>query len=286
VRIQNPTDSVLESGPVTVFGEGKFVGEGLAEPIPARSMAFVPFALDRQVVVEKKEDERDRIARILSVQRGVFSTEVQHTRRTTLTLNNRLGEKATVYVRHTPAAGFAITSPKVSERLGAAYLFPVTLAAHEKVELEIEEASPLYRTADIRSPAGMELVSVFLSSAAMEGPLKGEVATLLELQKKMGNVEQQITTQREAISEYKARMDELHAQVVTLRAVKSAGPLIGTLEKKLGEISDKLGKKTVDLVAMQEALMVSRIKFQDGVSELTLEKKSGSAGTSRAASRD
>src|SRR6185369_1670934 len=37
VRLQNPTDSVLESGPVTVFGEGRFVGEGLCEPIPAKS---------------------------------------------------------------------------------------------------------------------------------------------------------------------------------------------------------------------------------------------------------
>ena len=32
VRIKNPTDSTLESGPVTVFGEGRFIGEGLAEP--------------------------------------------------------------------------------------------------------------------------------------------------------------------------------------------------------------------------------------------------------------
>jgi hypothetical protein len=48
VRIKNPTDSVLESGPVTVFGDGKFIGEGLSEPIPARSTAFIPFALDRQ----------------------------------------------------------------------------------------------------------------------------------------------------------------------------------------------------------------------------------------------
>ena len=33
IRIRNPTDSVLESGPVTVFGEGKFIGEGLCDPI-------------------------------------------------------------------------------------------------------------------------------------------------------------------------------------------------------------------------------------------------------------
>lgn len=75
----------LESGPVTVFGEGRFIGEGMCEPIPARSIAFVPFALDRQIVVERKDAERDEIARIISVQRGVFSSEIQHTKRTSNT---------------------------------------------------------------------------------------------------------------------------------------------------------------------------------------------------------
>ena len=51
------TDSTLESGPVSVFGDGKFIGEGLSEPIPAKTTAFVPFALDRQIV---NDEERGR----------------------------------------------------------------------------------------------------------------------------------------------------------------------------------------------------------------------------------
>ncbi len=120
VRIKNPTDSALESGPVTVFGEGKFIGEGLSELIPARSTAFVPFALDRQILVERKENEVDAISRILTVQRGVFSTEVQHTKRSTLILNNRLGEKATVYIRHTVAEGYKLTKSPPAASASAA----------------------------------------------------------------------------------------------------------------------------------------------------------------------
>jgi uncharacterized coiled-coil DUF342 family protein len=89
----------------------------------------------------------------------------------------------------------------------------------------------------------------------------------------MANTEQQITTGREQMEEYRARMNELHAQVVTLKAVKTAGPLMQSLEKKLQEVSDKLSKATIDLVSLQEKLMVARIKFQDGVADLSLEKK-------------
>lgn len=274
VHIKNPTDSVLESGPVTVFGEGKFIGEGIVEPIPAHSMAFVPFALDRQIAVERKEADVDRIARILTVQRGVFSTEVQHTRRTTLILNNRMAEAATVYVRHTVADGYKLTKgPESKERLGAAYLFRVDVVASGQAEVVIEEATPVLRTTDIRSSDGMDMVTTYISSAAVEGSLKGAVAELLRLNKEMANTEQQITTMRETMQEYRTRMDELHAQIVTLKAVRTAGPLMQSLEKKLSEVSDRLSKATIDLVGLQEKLMVARIKFQDGVADLSLEKK-------------
>jgi hypothetical protein len=274
VRIKNPTDSALESGPVTVFGEGKFIGEGMSEPIPSRSVAFVPFALDRQIVVEKKESDHDRIARILTVQRGVFSTEVQHTKRRSLILNNRLSERATVYVKHTVREGYKLTkAPEKRDRLGTAYLFRVDIEPGGKAEMEIEEATPLFKSTDIRSNVGMEQVSAYLSEAAAEGPLKTQVTELLRLHKEMANATQQIQTTREQMEEYRARMDELHAQVLTLKAVKTAGPLMQNLEKKLSEVSDKLSKATIDLVALQEKLMVARIKFQDGVADLSLEKK-------------
>ena len=274
VRIRNSEESALESGPVTVFGDGKFIGEGMSEPIPARSVAFVPFALDRQVVVEKKAGEHDHISRILTVQRGVFSTEVQHTKKTTLTFSNRLADRATVYVKHTVAEGYKLTkAPDKRDKLGSAYLFRVDVEPNAKAELVIEEATPLFKSVDVRSNVGMEQVSVFLSSAAVDGPLKDKFAELLKLHREMANTEQHIQTVRDQMEEYRARMDELHAQVVTLKAVRTAGALMQNLERKLSEMSDKLSKATIELVALQEKLMVTRVKFQDGVADLTLAKK-------------
>ena len=274
VRIKNPTDSVLETGPVTVFGDGKFVGEGLTEPIPAKSVAFIPFALDRQVLVETEEDSVDKIAKIITVQRGVFSTEVQHTRRTKLTLNNRTAEKAVVYIRHTVPEGYSLTKPEdAKEKLGSAYLLKVEIEPRAKKDITIEEATPLFKSTDIRSNVGMDMVVAYLSQSATEGPLKEKVDNLLKIQREIGNIEQKITTMHEQMDEYRARMDELHVQLVSLKAVKTAGPLMQSLEKKLDEVSEKLSKATIDLVSEQEKLMVAKIKFQDGVAELSLEKK-------------
>ena len=292
LRFRNPTDNALESGPVSVFGDGKFIGEGMAEPIPAHSVAFVPFALDRQIVVERKDAERDAIARIITVQRGVFSTEVQHTKKATFTLFNRAGEKATVYLKHTVAPGYKLTkfpdsrSPAPgaadsSDHLAGANLFKIELEPNGKADVVIEESTPVFKTTDIRTPGGMDLVRAYLSNAALEGPLRGQVEKLLKTHADMAKIEQQIATAHEQMAEYRQRMDELHAQLVTLKAVKTAGPLMGHLEKKLQEISEKLSKQTVDVVALQEKLMVARVEFQTGVADLTLEKK----GDERAAQK-
>ena len=283
VRIKNPTDSELESGPVTVFGDGRFIGEGLCEPIPAHATAFVPFALDRQIVVEAVAGEHDDISRIITVQRGVFETEVQHTRKQTLVLHNRLAEKVTVYLRHTVAPGYALTkSPPIAEKISGAHLFKVELPPSGKQEVIVEEATPIFKTADIRSPGGMEMVRVYLSAAATQGPLKAKVADLIKLQQDIGTLEQRIITTREQMGEYRMRMDELHLQIVTLRAVKSAGPLMQSLEKKMTEVSDRLSKSTIDLVGLQEKLMIARVNFQDGVADLSLEpKEKGTVVTSK-----
>jgi soluble cytochrome b562 len=272
VRLKNPTNSVLESGPVAVFGEDGFIGEGMSEPIPAKSYAFVPFALDRQIVVERKDDQRDAIARILTVQRGVFSTEVKHTKKKTLTLTNRMQDKATVYIKHAVTAGYKLTkAPTSQERMGESYLFKIDVPAGAKVDVDIEEETPVFKSTDIRSNVGMEMIRAYLSTAALTGKLKESVTKLLELQKEMANLDQRIATSREQMNEYRNRMDELHAQIVTLKVVKSGGPLMQSLEKKMQEVSDRLSKATIDLVALQEKQMLARISFQDGVAELSFE---------------
>jgi OmpA family len=275
VRFKNPTDSQLEQGPVSVFGEGRFIGEGLTEPIPAKSTAFVPFALDRQIVVERKDGEKDEVSRIITVQRGVFSTEIKHAKHRTLTFYNRSSEAGVVYIRHTLTPGYSFTAatPKMAEKLGAAQLFRIEVPAQGKTEVKIEEATPVFRSTDLRTPVGLEMIKAYVSQAAVDGGLKAAVGELIKLNTEMANIEQRINLVREQQNEYRARMDELHVQIVTLKAVKTAGPMMASLEKKLQEMSDRVSKATLELVGLQEKLMVSRIKFQDGVSELTLEKQ-------------
>jgi hypothetical protein len=91
------------------------------------------------------------------------------------------------------------------------------------------------------------------------------------------------------MGEFRARMDELHTQIVSLTEVKAGGALLRHLQQKMKEISDRVDKATVAIVEHQEKLMLARIRFQDGVAELTLDAKPSQAApaprSARAGSR-
>ena len=118
--------------------------------------------------------------------------------------------------------------------------------------------------------AAADLVRAYLSSAVTSGPLKKSVEHLLAVHADMTKIEQQIATARDQMGEYRTRMDEIHAQLVTLKAVRTSGELMATLRAKLAEMSERMQKTTIEIVETQEKLMLSRVKFQNQLAELKL----------------
>ena len=135
VRIENPSKYTLDSGPFTVYSDNQFLGEGLSEAIPAKSSAFIPYALDKKVLVDPVVDTREEIDRLITIERGVVRTETKRIRRTKLAFVNRGANSAKVIVRHAVPKGWKLrTSDKRAEKLRGAYLFPVTIPAKGSVK--------------------------------------------------------------------------------------------------------------------------------------------------------
>jgi hypothetical protein len=282
VRLKNPTDSTLEPGPVTVYGDGRFIGEGLTEPIPPHASVVVPFALDRQVVVERKRDTENQIAGLLTLQRGILRASVQHLRRTHVTLTNRLGTDAKVFIRHTLQEGFELTrGPETVEKVGVAHLFEVSVPAGETRTVEIAEATPIERTLDLGHPEGIAMVQAWLEGSGKEVAFASQMKALLAIHTEIADTEEKIDNLRQRLQDYRTRMDELHAQIVTLQAVKTGGALMKHLKAKMTEVSEKVQETTIKVVDQEESLMLARIRFQDGLAELTLESKAGAATAAR-----
>ncbi|HMG57868.1 MAG TPA: OmpA family protein, partial [Kofleriaceae bacterium] len=233
VRFKNPTDSTLETGPVTVYGQERFIGEGLTEPIPPKASAVVPFALDRQIVIERNDGQDDRIARLISLQRGILTAEVQHVRRRKLALTNRLNQIAKVFIRHTVNKGWSLVeSPPAFERVGDAHLFEVQLKPGETRDVMIAEATPIQSTLDLSADVTLEMMKLWVDAPDGARELKDQLRKLLGIHRSLVDLAQEQDSMRRRLADYRGRMDELHGQIVTLQAVKTGGELMGHLKTK------------------------------------------------------
>jgi hypothetical protein len=271
VRLDNPTDDTLEPGPVTVYGENRFIGEGITEPVPPKASVVVPFALDRQVLVSRNTNESDRIAKLVTVERGVITAEVQHRRDARFTVTSRLTKPTKVYLRHRLETGWElIDTPSAFMKVGDSHLFEVDLGAGETKYVTIAEATPMQRTLSLDSQAALDMMRVFVEEPDASPELKKQIVALLDTQRTAADLVDRIETLRDQLAEYRARAGELHAQLVTLKLVKSGGELMSQLRARLADTSDRTQKTTLAIVDAQEKLMLTRLKFANQLGDLRL----------------
>ncbi len=271
VRFRNPTDSTLETGPVTVYGNERFIGEGLTEPIPPKASAVVPYALDRQIVVERNDGEEDKISKLVTLQRGVLTAQVQHIRHRKLTVTNRMNQVARVYIRHTMNKGWTLLeAPPQFERVGDAHLFEVDLKPLESRDVVIDEATPIERTLDLNTDVTLDMMKVYVEAPDGAPGVKEQLKKLLALHRTAVDLVEEQTSLHRRLDEYRERMDELHGQILTLTAVKTGGDLMGHLKTKMKEISDRVQKTTIALVDSEEKIMLTRVEFQDALADFAL----------------
>ena len=271
VRLDNPTDDTLEPGPVTVYGDNRFIGEGITEAVPPKASVVVPFALDRQVMVSRNTRESDRIAKLVTVERGVVTAEVQHRREARFTVTSRLTNPTKVYLRHRLESGWElIEKPSSFMKVGDSHLFEVTLGPGETKYVTIAEATPVQRTVSLDSAEGLDMMKVFIEEPDASPALKKQVRALLATQRSAADLEDRIETLRDQLLEYRARAGELHAQVVTLRLVKTGGALMSQLRARLAEMSERTQKTTLAIVDAQEQLMLKRLEFGNQLADLRL----------------
>ena len=271
VRLRNPTDSTLETGPVTVYGQERFIGEGLTDPIPPNASVVVPFALDRQIIIDRDASQENRISRMVTLQRGILTAEVQHIKRTKLTITSRLPTPSKLFLRHSVGKGWTlIDSPKSFERLGDAHLFAIDLGPNQQKTIEIAEATPMERTMDLSADVTLDMLKLFVNAPEMTADLKTQLNGLLAIHREVADMIEREANLRKKLGDYRERMDELHVQLVSLQLVKTGGDLLSHLRIKMKDISDRVQKTTIEVVDTEEKIMLARIRFADALAELSL----------------
>ncbi len=274
IRFKNSTPFVLEPGPIAIFAEGSFVGEGLSEAVGTGTSATIPFAVETDMLVTQSTKYDGSEMRLVRLVRGVL--EVERFNRTTTTWTVKSATKKdgfTLLVRHGRAGyGYSLKDrPAGTEDLPDAYLIPLQVRAGSREgTLDVVEQTPSRTSLSIWDGSAVKLLETIVATNDVTPEVKQRLMPIVKLRQELSRIDEQIdglTRQRQELDQ---RADETRQNLESLKKDPQAGALRARLGARLEQFTqdgDKLGRQLVEL---QSKRMEAKIAVQDAIQDLDI----------------
>jgi hypothetical protein len=273
VRFENATTGLLERGPIAVFGEGQFLGQGMLDPLPPKGKATVPFALDRAIAVSSERQSTEQSARLFRIEAGALFIERDSVTKTTYKVVSGSDEASKLIVRHARMPSARLFKPPAGTEDDIATstaLVPIPLKPRGRAELVVDERQAVQQGMDWLHPLADEAVKGYLSDPRADRGVAqklSEAWTLREALKKATDRERALETEQREL-EKSSRETRLSLEAIEKN--NQAGDLRVKLTKRLGEVTTRLDKLTKELVELRLTLGEAQVRFRESIREIKL----------------
>ncbi len=274
-RIELPAGLGLEPGPVAVYAEGAFAGEGLMQRTAGGEVTYLPYAVDGGTRVRVSTNGDEQPQRLVSIDRGVALVENAVIRRTRYVIEAGARPAARIFVRHVPASGFTMGElPPGAERGDHAVLVPLPLAAGRTSTLVIEERQPVERRLAILDRDGATL-GLYLEGTNLPPAMLARVKAIAAARGELGKIETEQVSLRQQLADATARAGDLERSIATV--AKLPGADAAELRKRLlaglTAATTRADDVSRALATSSARAIEARIKVQTEIEGLTLEQE-------------
>ena len=227
IRFKNSTPFALESGPISIYSGGSFVGEGISEPVSAGVPVTIPFAVESGILVESKQQYAGDEMRLVKIVRGVIEVESFARRTTTWHVHLQQPRKGAtlVYIRHPKAGGSyeLVPRPAGTEDLPDAYLVPVSVAeGGVEQKQEVVEQTPSRSQLSIWDNRALVLFEGVLAQGALDPAIRAKLDPIVKLRQEIGKIDTQIEGTTHQRNELDLRAGETRASLMSIQKDTSA----------------------------------------------------------------
>lgn len=274
VRLTNNTGAVLEKGPLSVLSQGAFLGQGVMDTLPRDAHSFVPFALDKTVVVEPQANYSEEQGALVRVQRNLVTVQRFSQRKTLYNVRNGGSEAVKVFVRHDrwTQAELLPLSPDAELSPNRA-LVPISVGPVGKATLEVIERTPIETTLTFMDQRAADALQIWLAGAAAQGPHSEALKAALALRSELVKVQDIIRTSTREKLELAQSADETRRNLKAIEKVKSAQDLRARLVERLQKLDARLGELTKELVEAGTRQSELEIRLNDALDGVSLSAK-------------
>jgi len=264
VLLRNGKDSTLESGPITLYVDGTFAGEGFIGRVAKEETAFVPYAKESGFALNLENTSKVNDLHLVRIVDGRISIEGKQVYTRTVKLDSTRDKDSVAYVKLARTGGTEIVDPpKDLVRAGSDVFLRVHVAARQRGEASLVEATPVQYTEMGLSDNVLQAFRYYLTGKNLDDAVAGPIKDLLTIQEAMVQLNADTATleqQRNILDREQQRIqDNLFALPNAAVAANLRKQLVGQLEglaKKSADVAKRLVENEVKRAGLNERIVV------------------------------
>lgn len=272
-RFTNKTGGLLERGPIAVFEDGAFLGQGIVDPLPPDATTTVPFALERAIGLELQTKNGEAGARIAKIEGGELTIERDLQFVTRYIAKNGSDKAARIFVKHTRRAGTRLHEPPkdTDDNTGTGTaLVPLAVGAQTTGEVSVDERSTTSRYADWLSPLADEAVTGYIADPRADKKVVEELKKAWEIRPILLKAVDDERKLRDEQRELERSTEETRRNLKSLEKNTAAAALRKQLTDRLAASAVRLNEITKKLVELGLVVNEQRVRFQEIVRGIKL----------------
>lgn len=280
-RFTNRTGGVLERGPIAVFEQGSFLGQGVLDPLPAGATATVPFALERGLAVDQERKYDELGERVAKIENLFLTIERDAVTRTTYRVKNGLDQAADVLVRHPRNGAARLHQPPTGteDNVGTGTaLVPGRVGALATGEIVVDERMTLRRGTDWFTPIADAAVTGYLKDPKADREVVAKLTQAWAVRKEIVEKIEARAKHSEVQNSLQMQSDETRRNLRAIEKNKAADQLRARLTARLAEWAQKLDELTKKIVELDAKLAELKVQFREVLRDVKIEVPSPKKG--------
>ncbi|AUX23156.1 hypothetical protein SOCEGT47_036750 [Sorangium cellulosum] len=272
-RFTNDTKGLLERGPIAVFEDGAFLGQGMVEPLPPGATTTVPFALERSLAVDTTREENAEGTRLAKIEGGALEIERDWVTHTKYAVRNGGDLPARTLVKHPRLHGTRLHGPPkgTEDNLGTgSALVPIDVPRRGTAVLDVDERRTFRQQIDWLSQLADDAVKAYLNDPRADAAVARQLGQAWDVR---GKLRPALDELDKLIAERQHLEQQSHELRQNLRAIeknRTAEALRRDLTERLAKASARLDEITKRVIVLEMQINEQQIRFRDLTREIKL----------------
>lgn len=276
LMLRNPKGSALESGPITLYVDGTFAGEGFLGRVDEEATAFIPFAAADGFALTPHVETRNADMTLVKASGGRLTIESKLRQVRTVTLRSERDERSLCYVKIVLNSSMTLENPpKDLVRAGTDVYLRIDVPGKRdgkpgEATVTLVESTKQSRIVTGLDSWAIEAFQLLVKNADIDEAVKGPVRELLAAQEKLGELQRRRNELAHRQHELAMDAERIRQNLQSLPLEKVADKLRKTLVDQLEQNSQRAAEAQKQMVELDVEMAALREKINQIFKQIEL----------------